>query len=54
VDQGIFIVITYFVMCFSVLIYAFAYFFIGSVGFKDNKGLGFRDPLKTPVAPKKK
>jgi len=54
VDQGIFIVITYFVMLLSVLIYAFAYFFIGQVGFEDKKGLGFRDPLKTPVAPKKK
>jgi len=54
VDQGIFIVITYFVMSLSVFIYAFAYFFIGNVGFEDKKGLGFRDPLKTPVAPKRK
>jgi len=54
VDQGIFIIITYFVMCLSIFIYAFAYFFIGDVGFKDKKGLGFRDPLKTPVAPKNK
>ncbi|MDQ6994024.1 MAG: hypothetical protein Q9M18_00330 [Mariprofundaceae bacterium] len=54
VDQGIFIIITYFVMFLSVFIYAFAYFFMGTVGFEDNKGLGFRDPRKTPVAPKKK
>ncbi|MDQ6973887.1 MAG: hypothetical protein Q9M10_03305, partial [Mariprofundaceae bacterium] len=54
VDQGIFIVITYFVMFLSVFIYAFAYFFVGDVGFKDKKGLGFRDPRQTPVAPKKK
>jgi len=54
VEQNIFVIITYFVMFFSVCIYAFAYFFIGDVGFKDKKNLGFRDPRKTPVAPKRK
>ncbi|MDQ6990570.1 MAG: hypothetical protein Q9M11_02410 [Mariprofundaceae bacterium] len=54
VDQGIFIIITYFAMFLSVFIYAFAYFFMGTIGFDDNKGLGFRDPRKTPVAPQKK
>jgi len=54
VDQGIFIIITYFVLFLSIFIYAFGYFFIGDVGFKDKENIGFRDPLKTPVAPKRK
>jgi len=53
VDQGILIVITYFVMSLSIFLFAYAYFFIGEVGFKDKKGVGFRDPRETPIAPKK-
>jgi len=49
VDQGIFIVITYFVMFLSVFTFAFAYFLVGGrVGFKDAANIGFRDPKKTP------
>jgi len=46
VEQSMSIFITYFIMFLSIMIIAFAYFFIGDVGFKDKKGLGFRDPRR--------
>ncbi len=54
VDQGIFIVITYFVMGVSIFMMLFAYFFIGSVGFKDAENIGYRDLRDTPRYAKKK
>jgi len=54
VDQGIFIIITYFVMGVSIFMMLFAYFFIGQVGFKDAENIGYRDLRDTPRYAKKK
>ncbi len=54
VDQGIFIVITYFVMGVSFFMMMFAYFFIGTIGLKDAKDVGYRDLRDTPRYSKKK
>ena len=54
VDQGNKVYMIYFVMFLSVFIFACGYFLVGgSVGFKDAKNVGFRDPRDAPRGNKK-